>query len=149
MSKKSEAVVKRHNITDMVDLLEDLEKNYTDMLHMFMNSSKRMIENASFVQAMVDSTKHVDNDDLRRISDVRTRLHRSLTAVRNDFVKQTQQILDSPVFSKSLKEKVQELRKNTKQLNETTNPSKKTLYGGSNTSRTTKGGKADARRKAK
>ena len=124
---QTEAVTKHRRVANMVDLLEDLEKNYTDMLHMFMNTSRRLVENASFVQAMVDATKDVDNDDLRRVAAVKGRLQRSLTSVREDFVKQTQQIVDSPVFSPALKKKVKELRENTMRLDDST---KEGLYGG-------------------
>jgi len=116
MSKKSQAAVKHGKMREMVGLLESLEQNYTDMLHMFMNTSRRMVENAALVQGMMDATRGVDNGDLRRIAEVRVRLQRSLTAVRGDFIKQTHEIIDNPVFSKSLKSKVRELRNNTRNL---------------------------------
>ena len=107
---------KQPRLTHMLDLLEELERNYTDMLHMFMNTSRRLLENATFVEKMAEVTKDVEGDDLRRVEAVKARLQRALTSVREDFERQTQQIIDSPLFSSELKNKVQGLRDSTDRL---------------------------------
>jgi hypothetical protein len=105
---------------EMLVLLEDLEKSYTEMMHMFMNTSRRLLENAAFVKAMAEATKDVDGDDLRRLEAVKGRLRAAAAAVQEDFARQTQQIVESPLFSAGIKDKVREIQESNKRLAEGT-----------------------------
>ena len=101
---------------DTVDLLEELEGSYGEMMQMFMSTSRRILDNAVLVQAMLDAAGPRREGEIRRVEAVKDRLHRSILAAREDFVRQTQQIIDSPAFSSGLKERVRQLRSSTSSL---------------------------------
>nr|WRJ69735.1 hypothetical protein TetV2_00286 [Oceanusvirus sp.] len=120
--KVQDAVAKYGEVSRMLDVMEELETNYTDMLHMFMNISRRMLENASFVQGMMDVVKDIDSTHINRMTGVRVRLQEALTSVNDDFVKQTETLLSDPTLSDALKKKIREVRGNTERLADLTSP---------------------------
>lgn len=121
--KIEDTVTKYGEVSRMIDVMEELEDNYTDMLHMFMNLSRRMIENASFVQGMMDVVKDVDETHVKRMTLVKQRLQESLASVNDDFVKQTEALLEDPSLSDDLKKKIRKIQENTERLNNITSPS--------------------------
>jgi hypothetical protein len=98
-------MAKYGEVSRILDLIEGLETNYMDMLHMFINISRRMIENALFAQGMMNVVKgeDIDHTHIDRMTGLIGRIQEALISINNDFVRETGFLLSNPEFPDVLK----------------------------------------------
>jgi hypothetical protein len=108
----------RDDLAETVRLAEELERNYVAQLQTFMLLSRRALDTAGLMNAVLASVPPNGNRDvdIRRMAAVRARLREALASVRTDFQSQTEQMVQNPMFSDELKLRISDLRTQTASL---------------------------------